>query len=411
MNAASNLAEAPATPGTGALNLANAILSDASEPSISALNDAVARLTADPSDLTANLEMVRIASRLGHNAMAKRYAERTLDHYEHAEDLASLSALACFITRSIDPEWGLDLILDKCIAKDRFELGNPVYEEALKMAGLHDVLKDVLERSAQEGKFYNVNGFDEAALEQQQANIAAGYGYVLLNTMPKSGSVYFANHLKSIYQSTFVRIGVDSFPRSRVVPARARLLAQGGLWDQMHLDASRDNLDGLAAAGIRKIYLHVRDPRQATLSWLHHLDSEDATGADAFRRLSLWKRLPPGYDGMPWQAKLDWHVVNTYPAFVRWTTEWLKAIATERQRFEIRVGEFAAFAADPIGAARGLLTFFGLPESVRPTGDSMRNKHYRKGRANEWRDVFSERQQVAMNARITPEMRDTFGWE
>ncbi len=257
------------------------VLEDSRPPTLAMLASATSRLAEDAHDLAAMLTIIRLATSTGDLVLAKRYATAAIADCEGRNDLQSLSAVSCFITRSVDPDWGLNLVLKKCIAGGRFEMGNPCYEEALKAVGLQSLLRDLMQSGAAAGKMYNVNGFSGIDVEQQQANRAKGYGYAFLNTMPKSGSVFLADHLASLYRTPFARIGVDSFPRSLVIPGRAEVLAQGGLWDQMHLDASPENLDQLERAGIRKIYLHVRDPRQATLSWAHHLESADMTGGNA----------------------------------------------------------------------------------------------------------------------------------
>ena len=386
------------------------VLEDSRPPTLAMLASATSRLAENAHDLAAMLTIIRLATSTGDLRLAKRYATAAIADCEGRNDLQSLSAVSCFITRSVDPDWGLNLVLKKCIAGGRFEMGNPCYEEALKAVGLQSLLRDLMQSGAAAGKMYNVNGFSGIDVEQQQANRAKGYGYAFLNTMPKSGSVFLADHLASLYRTPFARIGVDSFPRSLVIPGRAEVLAQGGLSDQMHLDASPENLDQLERAGIRKIYLHVRDPRQATLSWAHHLESADMTGGNAFYRAALWKQLPSGYDALPWRRKLDWNVQYSYPAFARWAQEWLDAMATQSHRFDIRVSEFAAFAADPTAAVNDLLAFFDIPDRFDRTTSVSGMSHYRKGRADEWREVFSPAQLEAMAGLITPQMRETFGW-
>jgi hypothetical protein len=93
-----------------------------------------------------------------------------------------------------------------------------------------------------------------------------------LVTMPKSGSLYLLMRFVEGLNIPPYHISLDLFPHDHLVPAWAEDLARGGAIAQEHLDASEANLDLLRRAGVTRIVVQVRDPRQAALSWTYHID-------------------------------------------------------------------------------------------------------------------------------------------
>ena len=148
----------------------------------------------------------------------------------------------------------------------------------------------------------------------QRDAIDNGTPSILLITMPKSGSIYTATRLSEELGAPLCRISLDLVPKDHVVPSRAASFANGGAICQEHLDASDENLDAMVKAGIRRIQVHVRDPRQATLSWVHHV--ETMVGEESYLRDLLSPKLPAGYNELSFTEKIDWHLDNHLPALV-----------------------------------------------------------------------------------------------
>ena len=373
------------------------------------LEAAYAALLADPDDAAASVRFGRLAALAGDRDLALGKFVHALRLYEGTGDFQSVSAIGHYVAEKVHPRAGLEMLLELYVKHRRFSLASEVQRSALEMAGLHRELQAIQQEAAAAGNLTNLNGFENKHLEIQEQNRAKGLGPALINTMPKSGTMFLAEHLHRIYGTTFLRIGVDTFPRSYLVDARTAVLARGGLWDQMHFDPSAENLATLRRNGLTKLFLHLRDPRQATLSWLHHLDKE-TTGEGAYRRLRIWAVPPDDYDDLPMPQKVEWNARNTFPVFVQWAREWHEVLK-DGTGWNIHVSEFARFREDPSATVRAMLAFFELPEPQKMVRPKEGQLHYRKGSASEWRDVFPLALQREMNRSMPPELCDAFGWE
>ena len=99
-------------------------------------------------------------------------------------------------------------------------------------------------------------------------------GTILLNTMPKSGSVYILKSLAKIVDLKTKHCGDPS--NGRLSDKDLTAFSTGGFVVQNHLALSAENLQILEQLKPRMV-LHLRDPRQAMLSWLHHVDWKNRT--------------------------------------------------------------------------------------------------------------------------------------
>jgi hypothetical protein len=327
-----------------------------------------------------------------------------------AKDYAGVAELGRTVASEVDPEWGMKILLEGCIAHDYFVLGDAYFDAALRYAKLPHVLAALYQSAAAGGQFLHFDGFRNEHLALGDAARAKGLPAVFLNTMPKSGSMYLANRIRSAYGTPPVRMGVIGFEWNYLVDARVRLLVQGGLWDQMHLDARPENLDGLAAGGITRIFLHVRDPRAAMLSWLHYETTPEVNGRNAYLSLGEAGARPAGYWQWPFAERLHWSVENTFHVWVQWSEKWLHAVQNDR-RFTFLVSEFARFSENPQRTLRELTAFYGIPDGlVDMSPPSGTKDHYRKGSASAWRETYEARDLAAMASQIPPALRDAFGW-
>jgi hypothetical protein len=92
---------------------------------------------------------------------------------------------------------------------------------------------------------------------------------ILLNTMPKSGSVYVLKSLAKILRLRAMYIGNQYGLIDQIDVKDALTFSGGGFVSQNHLAPSAENLQILQHFKL-KMVLHLRDPRQALLSWIHY---------------------------------------------------------------------------------------------------------------------------------------------
>ena len=95
---------------------------------------------------------------------------------------------------------------------------------------------------------------------------------IFLNTMPKSGSVYITNTLAKGLGRKHDAISNGYWMNDRIDESKLYKVSDKKLISQTHLPASSSNLC-LYDRYTERVIVHVRDPRQSTLSWCHHLNA------------------------------------------------------------------------------------------------------------------------------------------
>jgi hypothetical protein len=232
---------------------------------------------------------------------------------------------------------------------------------------------------------------------------------ILINTMPKSASIYLT---KTVAASLGVEYSLVSlvhgfFPTYFMMPAALESFSRGDVVRQEHFDPSPINL-AICARYIDRIILHVRDPRQATLSWTHHLN-RDYLNAPPYMHGTI-HQPPTDFGSWSFQSQLDWHIDRHLPSLVAWLRQWVAVEATSP--LKILWTRYEELVNDERGFLDRILAFYG----IRGDGIDLRspNKtiecHYRCGRSDEWKEVLTAEQKARSQAIIGRDILDHFGW-
>jgi hypothetical protein len=232
-----------------------------------------------------------------------------------------------------------------------------------------------------------------------------------LVTLPKSGSVYLWNVLSKGLGYECDSVSTGCFPRDVADWRKVRSTSAGGVIVQSHLDASRANLQILGHY-LPRLQVHLRDPRQATLSMLHHL-------------AGLWKKhrsrdvmlpvqpLPPQeFFEQPLSRQVEWMVEHYLPGCIQWIGEWLAVADGRVPGPAIHITSFEQMLQDEDALLRGTLEFFGIAPDrfAKPARDDAMMAHFRQGTADEWRTVYAPDQQAKAAGLIPDEWKRRFGW-
>ena len=139
---------------------------------------------------------------------------------------------------------------------------------------------------------------------------------IIINTLPKSGSMFILHNLADQLKGgmkSYHEIAHQSFPKDAINVSKLLMLIHGDCITQSHFDASERNIK-LLKRYCPKIILNVRDVRQATLSWVHHLDKNlDNPGMLKMLLLSL----PNNYSSLSFEEKLDWNIDYYLPSCIK----------------------------------------------------------------------------------------------
>ncbi|MBF0195809.1 MAG: sulfotransferase domain-containing protein [Magnetococcales bacterium] len=308
------------------------------------------------------------------------------------------------LVRSSNPELG-------------FELFYEAYKNGLRVYGSYEfVLMFLYKRMYKEFldnyKTLQEQGcFKEYVNERHQKLSEEGVPYIFLNTLPKSGSMYMLNTLTDAFKLPTILLGHNNSDFDHVVPLMAEFLAKGGGITQAHIDPTPYNLDTLHSSGIKKIHLHVRDPRQALLSMTHH--NNTLVGASYCERYTNIAMTPSDYDLWSFEQKLDWQFRNTYPYYILWLESWVNVIEND-SRFKIYLSEYKMLKSEPKRLLEESIKFFGykdnLPNNIDFTPKAGKS-HFRQGSNTEWKSVFTKSQQSIMGNMISSKLRNMFEWE
>lgn len=245
-------------------------------------------------------------------------------------------------------------------------------------------------------------------LRQRQA-IARGLPAILLVTQFKSASVFLTDVLSTGLD--LPRCYVACAPLAeRVVPEWLRLFARGGAIAQNHLLPSAENLAALEGASLRRIVVHIRDPRQSMVSAVHHYARiyHDSSGIGFLTRAEF----PAGFPDWPDEKKIDYYLDRRFAEEVAWTAGWIALAKTPPAGLAIKLTNFATFRRDPKVFFTGLLDFFGIAPATfdwtalrEPRPEQL---HFRKGETQEWRRVLTPEQAARASAMLPPAVADHF---
>jgi len=223
---------------------------------------------------------------------------------------------------------------------------------------------------------------------------------VLLTTMPKSGSIYVTKTLAQILDLKTMYI---ANPATGLINEEDALtFCAGGYVSQNHLVPSPENLQTLQQLKLKTV-LHLRDPRQALLSWVHHLDWKYRTEG-----LILCQ---PAYYEFSLPSKIDWQIENYFPKLISWTQRWVE-IADEgvipiliTHQDDLRCNEWEFF--DRILAFNQIQLRFKLPNLPR----TLDATHFRKADPEEWKLTFSSKQATRATRGIPESLQKRFCWD
>ncbi len=175
-----------------------------------------------------------------------------------------------------------------------------------------------------------------------------------------------------------------------------RLLAKGlrelmphGRVLASHAAATYHNLQALRSAGVRRLTALVRDPRDSTVSWTHHVRH---LGRPMRNFHSFIQHLPLDYFDWPHARQLTFQVRTFLPAAVNWIESWLGAVAESDAGLEIRIVYFDELRRDPRRLFERLFEFHGVADYnlSRIRQPVFGERHYRQGEHDSWRSEFSE---------------------
>jgi tetratricopeptide (TPR) repeat protein len=248
----------------------------------------------------------------------------------------------------------------------------------------------------------------EAFQRRREAARKNGLPPIIINTIPKSASESIWNRLAQGLGMAQCHLSIGLFPHCTAVPHRLDEFGQGGIISKEHIAPSPFNVEVLHRAGVRKLVVHLRDPRQTTLSWAHFVRD------DISKTLlgPLWRQSCPPADVLnaDLSQQLDWCIDNYLPLAVDFMRGWQEIAAEPARPIDILFQTFESFRTEPDAYFARTLDFYGIDKSFFAEDAEAEVVHLRKGALDEWREVYADEQQRRANAIVGPDLLDAFGW-
>ncbi len=246
--------------------------------------------------------------------------------------------------------------------------------------------------------YYGDAELTERFTQIREENIAKGLPSVVLITQGKSASISISN----IFNSGF---GLPSFAYSfvdyQVIPSWIQDYARGGACYTTHLSPSQQNIISLKESGIDKIIVHVRDPRQAIISTIHHKQSYPDQAPEISQS---------GFGTHNIETQLQ-ALSGIYTDYIDWLNGWVDAA----KELPIHFSVFYKFVENKEKFIQEYLDYYGAPEAYFDYEQATKiqegtDYHLRKGLTNEWRDVMPEKFQKHFSFLLPDHIKEKFGW-
>lgn len=233
---------------------------------------------------------------------------------------------------------------------------------------------------------------------------------ILINTMPKSGSIYLSRMVASSLGIEFSLkpLAHGFFPNYFMIPDALERFSGGDVLRQEHFDASPINLT-LCGRNIDRMVLHVRDPRQAMLSWTHHVNRLLKLHPNS---INFTIHQPPdGFLDWRFDDQLDWHIDRHLVSLVAWLRQWLMTDQT-KSSLKILWTTYEELVNDERVLFDRILEFHQIPLDrfdFRPPEKTM-EVHFRAGQPDEWQTALTAEQKKRCANIIGHDLFDHFGW-
>jgi hypothetical protein len=233
---------------------------------------------------------------------------------------------------------------------------------------------------------------------------------ILISTISKSGSTFLPRVLcdRLVIPSTKIFVEIAEHHHRELMPAALKKFATGGVLCRQHFHPDERVLRQLSEAGIDRILFHIRDPRQALISWVFYMESvlrKHTAPCGSVMGIS-----PFQYGRMNLEQKIDFHIDRFFVRTMDLIEAWLDAKQARPYGVRIRFTRFEDMVNHPQAFFDEVLAFFGVREnrffstSWRVFRQVLKRRpalKKRSGKKDEWKSILTPAQQQKVTA-LTP---------
>ena len=170
------------------------------------------------------------------------------------------------------------------------------------------------------------------------------------------------------------------------------------------MPARPDILAALTEAGIERIVVHTRDPRQSMISGIHHHAGMFANGS--FEATVFVTRLPRDYTQWLFAEQADHYLAHRFEQEVRWVADWRKTVREGQFPGRVLLTNYETFRQDNQAYFEALLALYDIPFEMFDWGQieaapEKGTLHYRSGETMNG-NAFSPRHRYRVPIRSWP---------
>lgn len=230
--------------------------------------------------------------------------------------------------------------------------------------------------------------------------------------MPHSGSTYISKKVAEALKTTWfpVHAGYELDQYILDWTKLGKSIRNRGV-SICHIPASRGNRIVLRQH-VTRCVVHVRDPRQSILSWIHKIESKlNNKEYEWYERIA--PALPQGYASMSLEDRLWWQLENEFLKRVDMVQGWMDYQATNEAPVKILFTTHHDLKQFPQLLFTTIMNYFNLPSNyfnLEINRGESRKYNFRKGSCNEWQEVYSEEQKKYADKILTDAMKTRFEW-
>ena len=226
---------------------------------------------------------------------------------------------------------------------------------------------------------------------KQDIAIQKGCPSVLIVSLMKSASALLTIAISQTFDVPVLRVSLGEGMQSVIVRKWAEQFARGGATTHEHFQAIDLNLNTLKDAGIREMWVQIRDPRDAAYS--------------ARKMEESWvlpRRVAPQAET---NLNREEQFIATCLMLSQWIDGWVTASQTHDRQIEIKFITFREVTSDLAGAIRKI--FAHCPGAADRAIDQWTGTgpNFRRGISGEWRDHYSSGVRAAVWSKITSNVR------
>ena len=243
-------------------------------------------------------------------------------------------------------------------------------------------------------------------------------GRMCFISLPKSGTIYIANALEKLINSCSAATSSKKLISANRPDILFKLETEEPYKESLstlisdHAPAVPQNLFALRMV-VDRLIVHVRDPRQALLSFVHYLKQTNDYRSPEYL-ISTQERLPPDYFSLSLTEQINWQIEKWYlPDAIEWLKGWIDADENPLFYPKILFTKQEDLATDANKFFESILNFYEIEidRFVFPEPPHFQaSKHLRKGSVDEWREVLTPEQIERCTESIPEVILKKFGW-